>query len=102
MNQSPPDLHGTIADAGWFAHRYDAVADAIQLRRLDRDDHRRVTFLTDGEIGEVPMRVVGRARGGRCRAGAGAAAAALHLPFGLLLFDHAGAGVRPAGRGDGL
>ncbi len=59
-HQPPPAPHATIADADWFGHRYDAVADAIQFRRIERADHRRMTFLTDGEIGDAPMRVVGR------------------------------------------
>ena len=59
--RSMPDLRNMIADGAWFAHRYDEAADAIQFRHLDRADHRRVTFLTDGEIGDAPLRVVARA-----------------------------------------
>lgn len=80
--QPPPAAHDTIADARWFAHRYDAAADAIQFRRLDRGDHRRVTFLTDGEIGDVPLRVVGRAE-------AVAAAQALAPPPPRFIFHSA-------------
>ncbi len=50
-----------IADARWFAHRYDEASDAIQFRHLDRADHRRITFITDAEIGDPVLRVVARA-----------------------------------------
>ena len=57
---APDDASSVIADGRWFAHRYDEAADAIQLRRLDRADHRRVTFLTDAEIGAGPLHVLTR------------------------------------------
>lgn len=71
MELQSPDLRSVIADGRWFAHRYDESADAIQFRRLDRDDHRRVTFLTDAEIGDAPLRVMAR---GDCLAAAKALA----------------------------
>ena len=60
MDLQPPEHTNIIADGFWFAHRYDEAADAIQFRHLDRADHRRMTFLTDGEIGDAPLRVVAR------------------------------------------
>ena len=59
MAQSP-DLSSVIGDGRWLAHRYDEAADAIQFRRLARDDHRRATFLTDAEIGDAPLTVAPR------------------------------------------
>lgn len=59
-SRAPDDASSVIADGRWFAHRYDEAADAIQFRRLDRDDHRRMTFLTDAEIGAAPLRVISR------------------------------------------
>jgi hypothetical protein len=50
MELQPPDIRSVIADGRWFAHRYDEAADATQFRRLDRDDHRRVTFPTGAEM----------------------------------------------------
>ena len=50
MELQPPDIRSVIADGRWFVHRYDESADVIQFRRLDRDDHRRVTFPTSAEM----------------------------------------------------
>lgn len=58
---SRPDLRQLIADARWLAHRYDESADAIRFRRLERDDHRRMTFLTDAEVGDAPLAIAPRA-----------------------------------------
>ena len=76
------ELDELIGDGRWFAHRYDEAADAIQFRRLDRDDHRRVTFLTDAEIGDAPLRVVRR---GDCLA----ALQPLELPTPRFIFHSA-------------
>lgn len=52
MASSPnPYLTRIAHDPLWFAHRYDPGHDAFHLRRLTRDQHRQVTFLTDAELG---------------------------------------------------
>lgn len=56
-----PDLQDLIGDGRWLAHRYDEAADAIRFRRVERDGHRRATFLTDAEIGDAPLRAASRA-----------------------------------------
>jgi hypothetical protein len=55
------DVQSVIANGGWLAHRYDEVHDAVHFVRLSREDHQRITFLTDSEIGEVPKVVLARA-----------------------------------------
>jgi hypothetical protein len=55
------DVESVIADGRWLAHRYDETHDAVHFVQLSRDDHRRITFLTDSEIGEVPKVVLARA-----------------------------------------
>lgn len=51
-----------VRDAEWLAHRYDPGHDAIQFRRVTREQHRRATFLTDAALGgEVTPTVIARA-----------------------------------------
>lgn len=62
MDREPqPDLHSVIGDGRWLAHRYDETQDAVHFLRLSREDHQRVTFLTDAEIGDAPKVVLARA-----------------------------------------
>ncbi len=69
-----PDLALTqiVRDPLWFADRYDQGHDAVQFRRLTRDDHRAATFLIDSQLpkGQAPLvirrgdaMVAGAARG---------------------------------------
>lgn len=46
-----PDLDALIEDPSWLAHRYDEARDEIRFRRVPREAHRAVTFLTDAELG---------------------------------------------------
>ncbi len=39
------------ADPYWFPYRFEEAGDKIHFRYLTRDDHRRVTFLTDEYLG---------------------------------------------------
>lgn len=43
----PTDSARILADGHWLAHRYIDATDAIRFLRLERDDHRRATFITD-------------------------------------------------------
>jgi hypothetical protein len=50
-----------LADANWFAHRYDERADAVHFIRVTREQHRAATFITDDYLpSDLPMRVVPR------------------------------------------
>lgn len=40
-----------LTNGEWLAHRYDAEADAYQMRRLNRDEHDSATFITDEYLG---------------------------------------------------
>jgi hypothetical protein len=61
MAANAPDLPQLLGDGEWLAHRYDEANDAIQFRLVPRDVQRGITFLTDGEIGDSPLAVYGRA-----------------------------------------
>lgn len=41
------DLSAIVRDPEWLAHRYVESKDAIQFRRVTRQDHARATFITD-------------------------------------------------------
>ena len=55
------DVRSVISDGRWLAHRYDETHDAVHFVRLSREDHQRITFLTDSEIGEARKVVLARA-----------------------------------------
>jgi hypothetical protein len=80
--QQQIDVQDVIADGGWLAHRYDETHDTVHFVRLSREDHRRITFLTDSEIGEAPRVVLARAE---CLA----AAKALASPTPRFIFHSA-------------
>lgn len=50
-----------VRDPLWFAHRYDPGHDAFQFRKLDREQHRAATFLTDEYLGPAAVTAVRRA-----------------------------------------
>lgn len=52
MTGAAPSLAHVIADGRWLAHRYDEAHDSIQFRFVDREAHRKTTFLTDAELGD--------------------------------------------------
>lgn len=57
-----PELRAVAHDPCWFPHRYDEPADAFQLVRLDREGHRRLTFLSEELVGgETPRIALPRA-----------------------------------------
>lgn len=60
MNPLPPSVEQAIADGNWLAHRYEPEFDAIHFRYVDREAHRRVTFLTETEIGNAASLVLRR------------------------------------------
>jgi hypothetical protein len=45
------ELSQMMRDASWLPHRYDPVHDAVHFRRVDREAHRKATFLTDEYLG---------------------------------------------------
>lgn len=47
-----------LADAEWLAHRYDERHDAFQYRKVTRDQHAAVPFLTDECLGNEASPVV--------------------------------------------
>jgi hypothetical protein len=47
-----------VRDAEWLAHRYDAAADAVHLRRVPRARHSEIPFLTDEYLGSEPVQPV--------------------------------------------
>lgn len=54
-------LDDILEHGEWLAHRYDAQADAYQMRQLSRDAHDAATFITDDYLGvEASPVVVGR------------------------------------------
>ena len=55
-----PLLSDVIGDGRWLAHRYDESSDSIHFRLLPREAHEKATFLTDTEIGDVPLAVFPR------------------------------------------
>ncbi len=46
------------ADPLWFPYRFEEAGDNIHFRRLERDSHRRATFLTDEYLGKADEIVV--------------------------------------------
>jgi hypothetical protein len=61
MAASSPALSEVIGDGRWLAHRYDETTDSIQFRFVPREAQRKMTFLTDFEIGEAQLAVYARA-----------------------------------------
>lgn len=61
MTRRDPDLDTLIGDARWLAHRYDETSDAIQFRFVPREAQRKMTFLTDAELGDAPLAIESRA-----------------------------------------
>lgn len=51
-------LEPILANGEWLAHRFDAEADAYQLRHLPREVQDSATFLTDDYLGTEPNPVV--------------------------------------------
>lgn len=82
MAVTAPDLPELIADGAWLAHRYDESSDSIHFRRVDRERHRAITFLTEPEIADAPLAIFPRAD---CLA----AARALGLPTARLILHSA-------------
>lgn len=82
MPGDPPTLPELISDGRWLAHRYDEANDAIQFRFVPREVQRKITFLTDGEIGDAALAVHSRAG---CLAEAGKRA----LPTAPIIFHSA-------------
>ena len=61
MHSSRPlALSEVIRDGRWLAHRYDEANDTIRFRLVPREEHRRVIFLTEAELGEGPMQIFPR------------------------------------------
>src|SRR5690242_7285276 len=60
MAPKPPALPELIDDGRWLAHRYDESQDAIQFRFVPRERQRKLTFLTDSELGDAPLAVYSR------------------------------------------
>ena len=61
-----------LADAEWLAHRYDERHDAFQYRKVPRERHAEVPFLTDEHLGVEPVPVVlARAEGAAAAKGSG-------------------------------
>lgn len=54
------DVQSVIADGGWLVSGYDEIHDAVHFVRFSREDHRRITFLSDTEIGDAPEIVLAR------------------------------------------
>lgn len=55
------ELSEVIGDGRWLAHRYDETNDSIRFRLVAREDHQRITFLTDAELGDAPTAIFPRA-----------------------------------------
>lgn len=53
-----PDVETLARDAHWLPHRYDPGQDAFHFRKVDRNAHRKATFLTDEYLGEEEKPVV--------------------------------------------
>jgi hypothetical protein len=53
-DQSAPQasIHAIASDPCWLPDRYDPAHDAVHFRRVDRDTHRKATFLTPEYLGE--------------------------------------------------
>lgn len=51
------NLSELVANAEWLPHRLDVSRGQIQFARLSRDDHHRLTFLTDEYIGSEAPKV---------------------------------------------
>jgi hypothetical protein len=49
------ELADVIRDGRWLAHRYDETNDSIRFRFVPREEHQRVTFLTDAELGDASL-----------------------------------------------
>lgn len=47
------DIEAILADPDWLPHRFDENVQAIRFVRLDREGHRRATFITDEHLGNV-------------------------------------------------
>ena len=61
VKRDPPhDIESVIADGRWLAHSYDETHDSVHFVWLSREDHCRITFLTDSEIGDAPEIVLTR------------------------------------------
>lgn len=55
------DISAIASDPAWLPHRYDEGHDSIHFVRLERDGHRKATFLTEEYIGaDLPRQVVRR------------------------------------------
>lgn len=54
----PSDLRAIVGDPAWLCHRFDPQFDAFHYRRVPRDQHRSVPFLTDGDLGTEPAPVI--------------------------------------------
>jgi len=56
---SPRSIADAVRDASWLAHRYDPDHDAVHLRHVSRDEHRKATFITDDYLpkGVEPLAV---------------------------------------------
>lgn len=52
------NINDLLSNGEWMAHRYDAVADAYQMRHLDRQAHADATFITDEYLGTEPKPVM--------------------------------------------
>ena len=66
-----------LADAEWLAHRYDPQHDSFQYRRVARERHAEVPFLTDEYLGAEESPVVLR----RAEAAAAIVTAPVHFIF---------------------
>lgn len=75
-------LSEVIRDGRWLAHRYDEANDTIRFRLVPREEHRRLIFLTEAELGDGPMQIFPR---GDCFA----EARQLELPTPRFIFHSA-------------
>lgn len=53
-----PGIDEILADARWFAHRYDRHRDEVHFVWLPRDAHRATAFLTQPEIAQATPRTI--------------------------------------------
>lgn len=56
----PLPIHAVASDPCWLADRYDPGHDAVHFRRVERDAHRKATFLTPEYLGEETSPIVVR------------------------------------------
>lgn len=58
MNEAPISIAAVANDPSWLADRYDPGHDAIHFRRVEREAHRKATFLTPEYLGAEPQPLV--------------------------------------------